>query len=104
VAASALLATGQAMAAGKGLIGISMPVYWLGEVMNLMVKGNLLFRTVSGPFRIGRDFQMMRRSFISSIFLSTIIRSAPRDQPTLSIGNPHPVAYDSKREQMLVPN
>ena len=33
-----------------------------------------------------------------------IIRSAPEDQPTLSIGNPHPIAYDSKREQILVPN
>jgi len=33
-----------------------------------------------------------------------VIRSAPVDQPTLSIGNPHPVAYDSKREQLLVPN
>ena len=33
-----------------------------------------------------------------------IVRSAPADQPTLSIGNPHPVAYDSKREQLLVPN
>jgi DNA-binding beta-propeller fold protein YncE len=33
-----------------------------------------------------------------------VIRSAPHDQPTLSIGNPHPVAYDSKREQLLVPN
>ncbi len=32
------------------------------------------------------------------------IRSAPADQPTLSIGNPHPVAYDTKREQLLVPN
>jgi 6-phosphogluconolactonase (cycloisomerase 2 family) len=32
------------------------------------------------------------------------IRSAPGDQPTLSIGNPHPVAYDSKREELLVPN
>ena len=33
-----------------------------------------------------------------------IIRSAPEDQPTLSIGNPHPVGYDSRREQILVPN
>ena len=33
-----------------------------------------------------------------------IIRSAPADQPTLSIGNPHPVAYDTKREELLVPN
>ncbi len=33
-----------------------------------------------------------------------VIRSAPSDQPTLAIGNPHPVAYDGKREQLLVPN
>ena len=33
-----------------------------------------------------------------------VIRSAPIDQPTLSIGNPHPVAYDGKRQQLLVPN
>ncbi|MBI4463228.1 MAG: hypothetical protein HY647_00855 [Acidobacteria bacterium] len=33
-----------------------------------------------------------------------MIRSAPLDEPTLSIGNPHPVGYDSKREEILVPN
>jgi DNA-binding beta-propeller fold protein YncE len=33
-----------------------------------------------------------------------IIRSGPIDEPSLGIGNPHPVAYDSKREQILVPN
>src|SRR2546422_2385125 len=33
-----------------------------------------------------------------------IIRSGPLDDPSLGIGNPHPVAYDSKREQILVPN
>jgi DNA-binding beta-propeller fold protein YncE len=33
-----------------------------------------------------------------------VIRSAPANEPTLSIGNPHPVAYDTKREQLLVPN
>jgi DNA-binding beta-propeller fold protein YncE len=32
------------------------------------------------------------------------IRSGPMDQPSLGIGNPHPVAYDSKREEILVPN
>jgi DNA-binding beta-propeller fold protein YncE len=32
------------------------------------------------------------------------IRSGPADEPALGIGNPHPVAYDSKREQILVPN
>jgi DNA-binding beta-propeller fold protein YncE len=33
-----------------------------------------------------------------------IIRSAPLDAPTPAMGNPHPVAFDSKREQILVPN
>jgi DNA-binding beta-propeller fold protein YncE len=32
------------------------------------------------------------------------IRSAPRGQPALMIGNPGAVAYDTKREQILVPN
>lgn len=33
-----------------------------------------------------------------------VIRSAPPDAPSLMIGNPGAVAYDSKREQLLVPN
>lgn len=33
-----------------------------------------------------------------------VIRSGPLDEPSLGIGNPHPVAYDSKREEILVPN
>ena len=33
-----------------------------------------------------------------------MIRSGPLDEPALGIGNPHPVAYDTKREQILVPN
>jgi DNA-binding beta-propeller fold protein YncE len=32
------------------------------------------------------------------------IRSAPADKPALAIGNPGAVAYDSKREEILVPN
>lgn len=32
------------------------------------------------------------------------IRSAPADLPALAIGNPGAVAYDSKREEILVPN
>jgi hypothetical protein len=32
------------------------------------------------------------------------IRSAPADAPTPMIGNPHPVAYDTKRDEILVPN
>ena len=33
-----------------------------------------------------------------------VIRSAPAEQPVPGLGNPHPLAYDSKREQVLVPN
>jgi DNA-binding beta-propeller fold protein YncE len=33
-----------------------------------------------------------------------VIRSGPLGRTALMIGNPHPVAYDSKREQILVPN
>jgi DNA-binding beta-propeller fold protein YncE len=33
-----------------------------------------------------------------------IIRSAPPNRPVPGLGNPHPLAYDSKREQILVPN
>jgi DNA-binding beta-propeller fold protein YncE len=33
-----------------------------------------------------------------------VIRSAPPDAPSLMIGNPGAVAYDSTREQILVPN
>ena len=33
-----------------------------------------------------------------------MIRSGPLNEPALGIGNPHPLAYDTKREQILVPN
>jgi DNA-binding beta-propeller fold protein YncE len=33
-----------------------------------------------------------------------VIRSGPLDEPALGIGNPHPIAYDSKREEIIVPN
>jgi DNA-binding beta-propeller fold protein YncE len=33
-----------------------------------------------------------------------VIRSGPLEEPALGIGNPHPIAYDSKREEILVPN
>ena len=32
------------------------------------------------------------------------IRTAPRNTPTPGLGNPGAVAYDSKRDQLLVPN
>ena len=33
-----------------------------------------------------------------------VIRSGPLGKKALMIGNPHPVAYDAKREQIIVPN
>jgi DNA-binding beta-propeller fold protein YncE len=33
-----------------------------------------------------------------------IIRNAPEGTPTGGFGNPYAVAYDSKRDQLLVPN
>jgi DNA-binding beta-propeller fold protein YncE len=33
-----------------------------------------------------------------------MIRSGPMSEPSLGIGNPHALAYDTKREQLLVPN
>jgi DNA-binding beta-propeller fold protein YncE len=33
-----------------------------------------------------------------------VVRSAPPNQPVPGLGNPHPIAYDTKREQILVPN
>jgi len=32
------------------------------------------------------------------------VRSAPPNQPVPGLGNPHPIAYDTKRQQLLVPN
>lgn len=32
------------------------------------------------------------------------VRSAPPNQPVPGLGNPHPIAYDTRREQVLVPN
>ena len=33
-----------------------------------------------------------------------VIRSAPMNKPVPGMGNPHPIAYDSKRQEILVPN
>jgi len=33
-----------------------------------------------------------------------IIRNAPAGSPTVGFGNPGAVAYDSKRDELLVPN
>ena len=33
-----------------------------------------------------------------------VIRSAPLKRPVPAMGNPHPIAYDSKRQEILVPN
>ena len=33
-----------------------------------------------------------------------IVRNAPAGSPTVGFGNPGAVAYDSKRDELLVPN
>jgi DNA-binding beta-propeller fold protein YncE len=33
-----------------------------------------------------------------------VVRSAPPGQPVPGLGNPHPIAYDTRRQQVLVPN
>ena len=33
-----------------------------------------------------------------------VVRSAPPNQAVPGLGNPHPIAYDTKRDQILVPN
>ena len=33
-----------------------------------------------------------------------VVRSAPPNEPVPGLGNPHPIAYDTRREQLLVPN
>ena len=33
-----------------------------------------------------------------------VIRSGPLGEPALGIGNPHPITYDTKREEIIVPN
>ena len=33
-----------------------------------------------------------------------VVRSAPPNEAVPGLGNPHPIAYDTKREQLLVPN
>jgi DNA-binding beta-propeller fold protein YncE len=33
-----------------------------------------------------------------------LVRSAPPNQSVPGLGNPHPIAYDTKRDQILVPN
>jgi DNA-binding beta-propeller fold protein YncE len=45
-----------------------------------------------------------RRGASGNVAPLRTIRSGPFDEPTPGIGNPHPIAYDSKREEILVPN
>lgn len=44
------------------------------------------------------------RSASGDVAPKRIIRNAPRGTPTGGFGNPYAVAYDSKRDQLLVPN
>jgi DNA-binding beta-propeller fold protein YncE len=47
---------------------------------------------------------VFRREASGDVAPLRIIRSGPLGEPALGIGNPHPVGYDSKRDEILVPN
>lgn len=47
---------------------------------------------------------VFRRGASGNVPPLRIIRSGPLGEPALGIGNPHPVGYDSKRDEILVPN
>jgi hypothetical protein len=44
------------------------------------------------------------RTAAGNVAPTRVIRNAPKGTPTGGVGNPYAVAYDSKREQLLVPN
>ncbi len=44
------------------------------------------------------------RTAAGNVAPTRVIRNAPRGTPTTGVGNPYAVAYDSKRQQLLVPN
>jgi hypothetical protein len=44
------------------------------------------------------------RSASGDVAPTRIIRNAPANSPTVGFGNPGAVAYDSKRDEILVPN
>lgn len=44
------------------------------------------------------------RTATGNVAPTRVIRNAPRGTPTTGVGNPYAVAYDSKRQQLLVPN
>lgn len=47
---------------------------------------------------------VFKRGIAGDVAPLRVIRSGPLGEPALGIGNPHPIAYDSKREEILVPN
>lgn len=47
---------------------------------------------------------VFKRSAAGNTAPLRVIRSGPVKEPSLGIGNPHPIAYDTKREEILVPN
>lgn len=44
------------------------------------------------------------RTATGNVAPTRVIRNAPRGTPTTGVGNPYAVAYDTKRQQLLVPN
>jgi DNA-binding beta-propeller fold protein YncE len=52
----------------------------------------------------GHSATVYERSASGDVAPKRIIRNAPEGTPSLMIGNPGAVAYDSKRQEILVPN
>jgi DNA-binding beta-propeller fold protein YncE len=89
-----------------------------GDVAPLRVlKGpKTLIKNPTGVFVDKKNGELWVASFgnhVATVFKPTasgdtpplrVIRSSPLGHPALGIGNPHPVAYDTKREEILVPN
>jgi DNA-binding beta-propeller fold protein YncE len=53
---------------------------------------------------IGHTALVFDRKANGNVAPKRIIRTAPPGTPSPGVGNPQAVAYDSKREQILVPN
>src|SRR5207253_901476 len=91
---------------------------WRGDVAPLRVlRGKKT--GVSSPMAVAIDSQheeiwvanygdhtalVFARDTSGDIAPKRIIRNAPEGTPTAGFGNPYAVAYDSKRDELLVPN
>ena len=68
--------------------------------MGVVIHGNELWVANFGD----HTALVFPRTAAGNVAPTRILRNAPRGTPTTGIGNPYAVAYDSKRQQLLVPN